>query len=141
MKYEVPFRIIVTDPLDGVSMRVQRGKDELLRPKKATDSSLAFEFEINVDLGSGSPNFLGKYAQGPKDERFVYVNSGTYAGQHATAWGRRAKLSLMSIDKSQVEDVLAKPGSLIEATMPGIGRDGGPTCATVKGLEWKVVRA
>ena len=135
MKHDVKFRIIVTDPLPGVSMQVQRGKNELLPPTKK-GNSLIFDFEISVDLTNGSPNFLGKYAQGPKDARFVYVNSGTYAGQHPTQWGRRAKLSLMSITKEQIEKALQ--GSRIETTMPGVGKDGGPTCASVNGLEWKV---
>jgi hypothetical protein len=136
MKQDVNFRIVVTDPLPGVAMQVQRGKDELLPPVK-DGSSLVFDFEISVDLSNGTPNFLGKYAQGPKDARFVYVNSGTYAGQHPTPWGRRAKLSLMSITKDQIEKALK--GSRIETVMPGVGKDGGPTCASVKGIEWKVV--
>ena len=136
MKQSVKFRIVVTDPLPGVNMQVQRGRNELLPPAK-NGSSLVFDFEIDVDTSSGTPNFLGKYAQGPKDARFVYVNSGTYAGQHPTPWGRRAKLSLMSITKEQIETALK--GSRIETTMPGVGKDGGPTCATVKGIEWKVV--
>ena len=136
MKQDINFRIVVTDPLPGVSMQVQRGKDGLLQPKK-DGSSLVFDFEISVDLSNGAPNFLGKYAQGPKNARFVYVNSGTYAGQYPTHWGRRAKLSLMSITKEQIEK--ASNGSRIETTMPGVGGDGGPICASVKGIEWKVV--
>jgi hypothetical protein len=136
MKQEVKFRIVVRDPLPGVAMQVQRGMNELLPPAK-DGNSLVFDFEISVDLTNGAPNFLGKYAQGPKDARFVYVNSGTYAGQHPTPWGRRAKLSLMSITKDQIEKALN--GSRIETTMPGVGKDGGPTCASVKGIEWKVV--
>lgn len=136
MKQDVKFRIVVTDPLPVVAMVVQRGRDDLLLPTK-NGNSLVFDFEISVDISSGTPNFLGKYAQGPKDARFVYVNSGTYAGQADTCWSRRAKLSLMSITKEQVEE--AMKGSRIETTMPGVGKDGGPTCASVKGIEWKVV--
>ena len=119
-------------------MQVQRGKGELLPPSAKSAKSLVFDLEIIVDLSGGSPNFLGKYAQGPKDSRFIYVNSGTYAGQHNTCWSRRAKLSLMSITKDQIEKAL-NTGSRIETTMPGIGKDGGPTCANVKGMEWRVV--
>ena len=139
MKHEIPFRIIVDRPLSGVKTRVQKGKDELLEPSTISESSLSFEFEISVDVNGTALNFLGKFAQGPKDSRFVYVNSGTYAGQHQTAWSRRAKLSLMSITKQQVQSAIDNEGSLIETTMPGIGRDGGPTCASVKGIEWRVV--
>ena len=143
MKYEIPFRIVVTNPLQGVSMQVQRGKDELLPPASSSDLAITFEFDLTVDKvdGNGSLNFLGKYAQGPKDARFVYVNSGTYAAQHITPWARRAKLPLMSITEEQIRKVLADSGLVIETTMPGVGRDGGPTCASVKGIEWKVVRA
>lgn len=140
MKIEVPFRIVVKDPLPGVTMQVQRGKDELLPPSNTTKNSLTFDFDISVDLSGDAPNFLGKYTQGPKDARFVYVNSGTYSGQHGSCWGRRAKLSLMSISKGQVEAAAASPKARIEATFSGTGSDGGPTCASVKGLEWKVVQ-
>lgn len=139
VKQDVKLRILVTDPLPGVAMQIQRGRDQLLPPKSTTAHSLVFEFDILVDITAGKPNFLGKYAQGPKDSRFVYVNSGTYAGQTDTCWSRRAKLSLMSITKKQVEAAIAKPGTRIETTVPGIGRDGGPTCAGVKNIEWKVV--
>jgi len=120
-------------------MQVQRGKNELLPPAKQGDDELVFEFPISVDMSSGQPNFLGAYAQGPKDARFIYVNSGTYAGQHATHWARRAKLTLMDVTAQQIEQLLANGGRL-EVSFPGTGgRDGGPTCASVKGLEWKVV--
>jgi len=139
MKYEIPFRIIVDGPLPGVATRVQKGKDELLEPSSKSDTALSFEFEISVDVDGDALNFLGKFAQGPKDLRFVYVNSGSYAGQHQTAWARRAKLSLMSITKQQIQNAIHDRGSFIETTMPGVGRDGGPTCASVKGIEWRVV--
>lgn len=139
MKYQIPFRVIVDRPLAGVLTRVQKGRDELIEPSQVSESGLSFEFEISVDVASDAPNFLGKFAHGPKNSRFVYVNSGTYAGQAETGWARRAKLSLMSITKKQIDDVIEDRKSVIETTMPGIGRDGGPTCASVKGIEWKVV--
>ena len=140
MKHEVPIRVNVVDPLKGVEMRVQRGRDELLPPSKASAKKLVFDFEITVDISSNAPNFLGKYAQGPKDARFIYVNSGTYAGQGNTCWSRRAKLSLMSIDRKQVDDTLANKGSRIEVSVMGVGRDGGPTCASVRDLVWNVIK-
>jgi hypothetical protein len=138
MKHEIPVRIIVEKPLAGVTMQVQRGRDELLPPAKADGKQLVFNLTLNADLSDSRPNFLGKYAQGPKDARFIYVNSGTYAGQHTTCWARRAKLSLMSVTTEQVREIVARSG-VLETSFPGIGRDGGPTCASVKGLQWKVV--
>jgi len=119
-------------------MQMQRGRDEFLPPTEVFEHFISFEFEITVDVLGEGLNFLGKYAQGPKDARFIYVNSGQQAGQVDTCWDRRAKLSLMSITIEQIEKVLSSPGSRIETTMDGIGRDGGPTCASVKGLVWKV---
>jgi hypothetical protein len=138
MKHEVPFRIIVTEPLSGVEMMVQNGKDKLLGPALVTSAAKTFEFSITVDTGSEVPNFLGPFAQGPKDARFIYVNSGTYAGQTVTCWSRRAKLSLMSISREQVETVLALRGARLETAINGVGRDGGPVCASVKGIEWRI---
>lgn len=131
MKHEIPIRITVVKPVAGVTMQVQKGRDELLPPVSAGKDATLFEFTASVDLSGGQPNFLGKFAQGPKDARFIYVNSGTYAGQTGTDWARRAKVSLMSITAAQVEEVLAKPGRVLEAKIWGSSRDGGPMCATV----------
>jgi Family of unknown function (DUF5990) len=140
MKVDIPFRVTVADPLPGVLMQIQRGKNELLQPSTTSEEALIFDFDISVDMSGDAPNFLGKYSQGPKQDRFVYVNSGTYAGQKHTIWARRAKLSLMSISKEQIEEVLASPGSRITTSFAGCGRDGGPTCASVKNLVWTVVK-
>lgn len=139
MRHDIPVRVTVKQPLNGVLMRVQRGKDELLDPILATPEELVFEFGLTVDLSQQTPNFLGKYSQGPKDARFIYVNSGTYARQHTTLWARRAKLSLMGVTREQIEDILKNNG-ILACDFDGVGRDGGPTCATVKGLVWNVVK-
>lgn len=139
MKLTLPLRIIVESPLSGVAMLVQRGRDELLPPTVANQKEMRFEFEIDVDVSDAGLNFLGKYSQGPKDARFVYVNSGTYAGEHHSCWGRRAKLSLMTITREQIEKVIGSDDLLLETTIPGVGKDGGPTCASVKGIKWRVV--
>lgn len=140
MKCEIPLRITIAGPPKGVLMKVQRGRDELLPPASSTVEAISFEFILSVDLSSGRPNFLGKFAQGPKDSRFVYVNSGTYADQPDSCWSRRAKISLMSITRDQIESVLAAAGSCLAIRIDGTGRDGGPVCANVKfnGEGWKV---
>lgn len=140
MKHEIPFRINVANPLAGVTMMVQNGKDDLLPPSEKSSEKLFFDFDMTVDMAGDAPNFLGKFAQGPKDARFIYVNSGTYAGQQDTCWARRAKLSLMGIGRSQVEAAIESPGARFEVSVNGVGRDGGPVCASIKGLEWKVVK-
>jgi len=46
----------------------------------------------------------------------------------------------MSISKEDVEEVLRTPLSRLQADIIGTGGDGGPVCASIKGLVWKVVR-
>ena len=119
-------------------MKVQVGKSELLEPSVSKDGDLTFDFEIDVETNGESPNFLGKFAQGPKAERFVYVNSGLYSGQHISCFDRRAKVTLMTITADQIESVIADKDRVLATEFDGIGKDGGPTCASVKGIVWKV---
>jgi len=140
-KHEIKLRINVTSPLAGVSMQVQEGKDRLLPPCDKNAGRISFEFQIIVDLSSGTPNFLGKFAQGSKDSRFIYVNSGSYAGQAGTSWNRRAKIPLFKITTEQVKQVIDTPGSKLEITISGIGRDGGPVCASIPSglVNWQII--
>lgn len=137
-KIEIPMRIRVLEPVPGITMKVQCGRDELLAPKKESRKQLIFEFVMTADTSPAEPNFLGKYAQGPKDQRFVYVNSGQCAGQLDTDIVRRAKISLMGITKEQIAAVGSADGLILETSFAGQDKTGKPTCASVKGIEWKV---
>jgi len=141
-KHEIMLRVNVTEPLVGVTMQVQEGKDRLLAPSESKRDRITFEFPVSVDLSSGKPNFLGKFAHGPKDARFIYINSGSYAGQAGTRWNRRAKISLMKITSEQVTSVLSSPGSRFEVTIHGVGKDGGPVCASVPNAAeaWRIIK-
>jgi uncharacterized protein DUF5990 len=136
MTGELPLRVVVERPPDGVVFRVQRGKAQLLEPAGSAGGALSFDFTVRVVLAPGElPNFLGEFAQGPRDKRFIYVNSGQGAGQHDSPWSRRAKLPLMKIPAALVKRVLADPDSVLEVRIEGVGRDGGPACATVPLLD------
>jgi hypothetical protein len=141
----VPFRIVVVDPPRGVHFRLQSGKSpgELLPPARSTSSSLTFEFELHLGepLSDGRPRFLGRLTQGTPEERFVYVNSGTVAGQPASCWTRRAKVHLSSITAATVQRVLSSDELVLQAQFAGTAKDGGPACASVPLLEgaWHVV--
>ena len=138
MKFEVPFRIIIKDPIAGVAMLIQKGRSELIEPSVSNSAEKIFDISIRGVIENGSPNFLGPFAQGPKDARFVYVNSGTYAGEGHSCWSRRAKLSLMSITEQQIEEILSDQTLVLTTAIQGRGHDGGPVCASVKGLVWTV---
>ena len=131
---ELPLRITVVDPIPGVSLRLQSGRAELLEASSETASEVSFDFPVRVGPSQpdGRPTFLGPFAQGPPASRFVYINAGSQAGQSGTPWSRRAKIPLGGISAEQVSAALEKPGSFLEVRFPGRGRDGGPTCATVR---------
>jgi hypothetical protein len=85
-------RINVLDPPRDVTFRAQRGRDVLVEPASATVGRVTFDLEFRVGSRPGGlPNFLGEFVQGPPAARFVYINSGTYAGQAASPWARRAR--------------------------------------------------
>ena len=143
METELPIRITVLDVPSGVSFAIQRGKHELLPPLRSKDGSLIFDLSVRVAerKGGGSPNVLGPYAQGKPDDRFIYLNSGTLAGQPASCFTRRAKIKTGGITWKLVKQALAA-GATVEAQIEGRARDGGPCCATVPLRRgWKVSRA
>jgi len=142
---QLPLRITVVDPVPGVWHRLQSGKSDLVQPVVDTAAAISFDFTVRVGelLPGGGLNFLGPCTQGPPRERFVYVCVGKHAGQPGTAWDRRAKIPLGGISQEQVAAVLKEPGGFLEVRYPGRGRDGGPTCATVRlpAGAWTIRRA
>src|SRR5258705_7919750 len=92
---EVPIQIIVVSPPMDVLFAVQQGKDEVLSPVLSTGEDVTFDLTLRVGAKEcKEPNFLGPHVQGPKHSRFLYLNSGTCAGQKDSCWTRRAKISL-----------------------------------------------
>ena len=141
MEQELPLRITVIHPPRGVTFRLQRGRTDLVPPTDASEERLAFDFKVRIgERPDGMPNLLGAFAQGPPAGRFVYVNSGTSAGQLDSCWTRRAKVPLAGITWELIEQVLSNPNAVLEARIAGTGRDGGPACATVRLLEsgWRI---
>lgn len=142
MDRELPIRVTVNGPPPGVTFAIQRGKDELLPPSKASAKSLVFDLSIRVSerKSGGAPSVLGPYAQGKPDDRFLYLNSGTMAGQEDSCWTRRAKIKTGGINWKLIEQTLATPGAVLEAFIDGRAKDGGPCCATVALVSggWKV---
>jgi hypothetical protein len=131
---EVRLRIVVDDPVPGVYLRLQRGKDELVEATSETAKQVTFDLtaRVGTPLPDGAPNFLGPFTQGPPAVRFVYIRVGRSAGQPNTPVDRRAKIALGGITSELLARALKKPGSVLEVHIPGRGKDGTPTCATVK---------
>lgn len=132
MKPLLMLRIVVIRPPIGVEFAVQRGRSDLLAPVEVTSESATFEFPVSVaDSAVNPPRLTGEFAQGPPAARFVYVNSGTLAGQAASCWTRRAKVPLVSIGHKLLQAALQQSCAVLEARIQGTALDGGPACATV----------
>jgi len=134
-------RLVVVEPAPGVTIRVQQGRCDLLSPIRLSDAEAVFEFDVRVGTRPNAElNFLGDFAQGPADGRFVYLNAGVLAGQADSCWQRRAKIPLMSITSQQVAEAIQRQLPL-EARIQGRDRKGGPVCASVPLLDgWRVAR-
>jgi hypothetical protein len=147
MESELPIRIVLVDPPEGVDFGIQRGggsRYETLLVQQAKCGDVIFEFSLIVadNRDDGLPNFKGPFAQGPPTKRFIYIDVGTYAGQKNTQWSRRMKIPLQGITWTLIKRVTSKPGHKLVAKIPGTAKDGGPNCATVKLLEaWQVVKS
>jgi len=136
MDRELSLTIVLERPTAGVDYGLQKGRGndyETVQTQRGANKDLTFEFSVRVNEGKdGNPNFLGPFAQGGADGRFVYLDIGTYAGQKNTGWARRLKIPLVGIDWKMI-DAAAKARKPLEARVAGSGgRDGGPTCGTIK---------
>lgn len=130
-------RIVVRGAPAGVAFAVQSGRDGLIAPAKAANSSLTFDVPIEVRLAKDGTAALKSAAiQGSGAERFIYVNSGKRAGQHDSCWDRRAKVMLGDIDAKALKQFL-KAGGTLTAEIDGAARDGGPCCARVP-ARWRL---
>ena len=143
MPSEIRLRLTLVAPPAGVDFGIQRGRGSAYQTdsvQRSTRGDLHFEFTLTVadDRKDGRPNFRGPMAQGPPESRFVYVDVGTLAGQKDTAWSRRMKVPLQGITWTQLRQL--RPRGMLSASVAGTGRDGGPSCGTVKLLgDWVVV--
>lgn len=137
METDVRLRIVLVDPPVGVDFGVQDGKGKdytTIQTQRSKATDLAFEFMVMVknNRDDGLPNFLGTLVQGPATGRFIYIDIGKLAGQRDSCWERRIKVPLGGITWEMIEEASANPKLVIEARLPGTGKDGGPSCATEK---------
>jgi Family of unknown function (DUF5990) len=125
-----------------VVFALQRGRRDLGGVVTSSGQDLQFDFLLLVDRApGGSPRFSGEFVQGPAGGKFVYVNSGTLAGQADSCWTRRAKVGLEMLNWSTVERAAAAEGCHLQARIAGVAPDGGPACASVPLLDegWIIV--
>lgn len=142
MLQEVTLMVVLQKPTPGVEYGIQKGKGSKYETvQKQLSETADLSFEIAVPLKFKESNhvmFTGPFIQGQGNERFIYIDIGTYAGQKNTPWSRRLKIPVKDITKSMIESL--SPAKLLVAKVPGTGKDGGPTCGTIKPFDgWRVI--
>ena len=141
---EIPLRIIIVDAPRGVLFALQRGRSELVGAIHSSGAPISFDFTARLVIAPDkkSVDFRGPFVQGRPGSRFVYVNSGTYAGDEKSCWSRRAKVPLSGIASAVARELQTAPKGRLEAVIAGTSRDGGPVCGSVRLLEsgWRVAR-
>lgn len=114
---------------------LQEAQGALQTGQMLEDGSLCFAFGLDVRPHSrtGLPFFRGPAVQGPGDGQFLYL---TWRSRHVdqTAWNRRIKVTLSPITWEQIEEAV-RTGGVLEARVPGRGKDGGPAAASVPLLD------
>jgi hypothetical protein len=138
--------IILEKPVPGVDYGLQEGKGadfKTIQTKRGNGENLKFECSVSVKFTNDNTHvFLGLLAQGPANDRFIYIDIGTFAGQKDSCWDRRLKIPLAGITSEMIKQALSGSGCKIEAVVPGAGKGGGPNCGTVKPFKgWKLKQA
>lgn len=125
--------VVVTAPPSGVVFAIQSGRDGLQAPFASTPDAISFALVLDVGAPKADESFgfRGPFVQGRPSDRFVYLNSGSRAGQPQTPWDRRAKIKLGDLPSPLIRAALGDPDQAVEVRVPGTMRDGGPVCATV----------
>ena len=138
MQSEITLYIILSNPFPNVVYGLQKGSGndyETIQKQRSNSRDLSFSFTAKVkgdrqkDL---SPKLSGDFVQGPTGAKFVYIDVGTYAGQADTGWARRLKIPLTGITWNDIDKLKDDAKLVLETSVPGTGKDGGPNCATVK---------
>ena len=140
---EIALHVVLQQPPPDVDFALQKGRGsiyETVQKQRSKGGDLKFAFSIAAKAAKdGSADFAGPFVQGPCGARFVYLDIGTYAGQSNTPWSRRLKVPLAGIDWKLIQKAEQRAGAIIETSVNGTGKDGGPACATVRPPPiWKV---
>ncbi|MBN8527938.1 MAG: hypothetical protein J0M36_01735 [Caulobacterales bacterium] len=131
----ITLRLTLADPVSGVRYSLQKD-DAPFEPVTATEAPLSFDVPIRL---SDDGRFLGAFVrrEGPA-RRFVYIRIGQSAGDCFSPWSRRAKIDIHDIPIDLL--AFARAGRVLEIVLPGRGKDGSPTCATVRSTTgWRAV--
>lgn len=137
----ITLRLTIADPVAGLHYSLQDKASAPVGPVIATTAPLSFDVPVRL---ADDGRMLGPFVRTEgKVRRFIYIAiggqaGGGQAGATATRISRRAKIDVHEIPADLLN--LARQGHVLEAVLPGRGRDGTPACATVRPLQgWRRV--
>lgn len=129
---------LVCGELKQVRLGIQKGKEVIDDvPADAEDVTFTVPMRVEQQSSNGQPNFLGPFAQGTPEERFIYLCWGERKDSNWETF-RRAKIHLKHFDWQTIEKSLTT-GATIEAFINMTDKKGEPLCASVKNdkIDWK----
>lgn len=132
----ITLRLTIADPVAGLHYSLQDKTNAPVDAVIAGEGPLSFDVPVRL---SDDGRMLGPFVrtEGPR-RRFVYIAIGGQAGGDERVFSRRAKIDVHDIPPDLL--VLARQGKVLEAVLPGRGRDGTPACATVRPIKgWRQV--
>ncbi len=141
VSHALRLQLRVIAPPTNVSWAVQLGRTELLGPVERSVEHLVFEIPLELlSTPDGEARVRGAAVQGPRSGRFLYLASGTRAGDVASPWNRRAKISLETLPFDAIRARPAEAAIVLVGEIDGTARDGGPACASVplRGGSWAI---
>ena|SRR5665213_3198108 len=132
----IALHIILEKPPANVVFGLQRGSGnnyQTVQVQTANGGNLIFDFTVELKGDKGKdelPDFKGLFVQGPKMDRFIYLDIGSYAKQAELPVCGRMKIPLTGITWETVNQLAETIG--LQTRVPGTGKNGGPNYATVK---------
>lgn len=107
------------EPDDPLQFGLQDKNGSLTHGTPQPNGALRFACDLQVTLKGSTPNFLGTFAHGTPQDRFLYL---TWKNMHSGQIIQRIKVKLASITAAQVEAALESGKSLcatLDATRTG----------------------
>jgi len=122
---------------DDFGHRIVRDSTQVVRDNGYhPEQSFECEARVRPNARTGEPNFLGNFVNGLPDERFLYLSwrpkdyRPVQPAMGSASWTRRMKIHLSGITWQQIEEA-TQAGRVLEVSIQGTGKDGGPNCASV----------
>lgn len=116
---------------DALLLGIQRDQ-EIIEATSTSTKRIVFKPTLRARRNTdGSVNFLGPFAQGPKGERFIYLNWVAAKGEVLAAMIGRIKLHLNHIEWSAVQKA-AEAAKPIRVKLALTNAKGKPVMASVR---------